>query len=64
MYTTTDDNPPQPPLGGDKGGVYATEPTIYYAEYPSPEQQRRYAIQGAVATLFVTAVILVSLAVS
>jgi hypothetical protein len=43
---------------------YSTEPRIYYAQYPSPSQQRRYALLGAVAALFVTAVILVSLAVS
>ncbi|UBF26449.1 ssl1498 family light-harvesting-like protein [Kovacikia minuta CCNUW1] len=42
---------------------YAIEPAIQYAEYPSPEQQRRYAFQGAIATLFVTALILTSLAV-
>ncbi|MGA7934139.1 MAG: ssl1498 family light-harvesting-like protein [Kovacikia sp.] len=42
---------------------YATEPEIYYAEFPSPEQQRRYALQGAIATLFVTALILTSFAV-
>ena len=26
---------------------YATESNIYYAEYPSVEQQSRYAFQGA-----------------
>jgi hypothetical protein len=43
---------------------YANEPDMYYAVYPSPEQQRNYALQGAIATLFVTALVLVSLAVS
>ncbi len=43
---------------------YATEPQIYYAEYPSPEQQRNYALQGAIATLLVASLFLVSLAVS
>ncbi len=43
---------------------YATEPQIYYAEYPSPEQQRNYALQGAIATLLVAALFAVSLAVS
>jgi hypothetical protein len=43
---------------------YANEPDLYYAVYPSPEQQRNYALQGAIATLFVTALVLVSLAVS
>ncbi len=41
---------------------YATEPAVYYAEYPSPEQQRQYALQGAIATLFVTALTLVAFA--
>ena len=43
---------------------YATEPQIYLADYPSPEQQRRYALQAAFATLFVTALTLIALAVS
>ncbi|NEQ70730.1 MAG: ssl1498 family light-harvesting-like protein [Symploca sp. SIO1B1] len=43
---------------------YATEPQISYAVYPSPEQQRRYALIGAIATLFVTSLVLVALAVS
>ena len=56
MYTTSDET-----------GLlnnYATEPNLYYAEYPSPEQQKQYAWQGAIATLFVTATVLISLAVS
>ncbi|MBE9170794.1 ssl1498 family light-harvesting-like protein [Pleurocapsales cyanobacterium LEGE 06147] len=56
MYTTTDER-----------GIlnnFATEPKIYYAVSPSPKQQRRYALQGAVAALFVTALVLVSIAVS
>ena len=56
MYTTTDER-----------GIlnnYSTEPKLYYAVFPSPEQQRRYVLQGAIATLFVTALVLVSLAVS
>lgn len=55
MYTT------------DETGVmnnYAVEPAVYFAEYPSPEQQRRYALQGAVAVLFVTLTLLTSFAVS
>ncbi|NES19805.1 MAG: ssl1498 family light-harvesting-like protein [Symploca sp. SIO3E6] len=43
---------------------YATEPMMYYAVYPSLEQQRRYALLGACATLFVTALTLTALAVS
>ncbi|WP_421655059.1 photosystem II assembly protein Psb34 [Leptothermofonsia sp. ETS-13] len=41
---------------------YAVEPPVYYAEYPSPEQQRRYAFQAALATLFVTALVLTAFA--
>lgn len=43
---------------------YAVEPEVYVATYPSSEQQQRYAFQGAVATLLVTGLLLVSLAVS
>jgi hypothetical protein len=56
MYTTTDER-----------GIlnnFATEPKMYYSEYPSAKQQRRYAFQGAVATLFLTALVLVSVVVS
>jgi hypothetical protein len=56
MYTTTD----------EKGILnnYATEPQLYYAEYPSPEQQNRYLFQGAAAVLFVTSIVLIALGVS
>jgi hypothetical protein len=56
MYTTTDEN-----------GIlnnYAVEPKVIYAEYPAVYEQRRYAIQAAIAALFVTACVLVSFAVS
>ncbi|ADI66139.1 photosystem II assembly protein Psb34 [Trichormus azollae] len=56
MYTTTNEE-----------GIlnnYATEPKLYYAEYPSPEQQSRYLFQGAVAALFVTFTLLIALGVS
>jgi hypothetical protein len=43
---------------------YANEPDLYYAVYPSPEQRRNYALKGAIATLFVTALVLVSWAAS
>ncbi len=43
---------------------YAPELPIYYAEYPTVWQQQRYALQGAVATLLVSLLILTSLAVS
>ena len=52
MYTT-DDN-----------GIlnnYATEPDMYYAEFPSPEQQRQYAVVGGFATLLVSFLVLVAL---
>ncbi|WP_143780203.1 ssl1498 family light-harvesting-like protein [Leptolyngbya sp. 'hensonii'] len=44
--------------------IYASEPSVYYAEYPSEDQQSRYAFQGAIAALFVGLLILTSLAVS
>lgn len=56
MYTTV-----------DEAGLlnnYAPEAPIYYAEFPSQEQQRRYALQGAIATLFVSLLVLTTLAAS
>jgi len=56
MYTTTDER-----------GIlnnYATEPAVYLAESPSPEQKRRYVLQGAVAVMFVTGILLTAFAVS
>lgn len=49
MYTTD---------GTGLVNTYAVEVPIYYAEYPSFEQQRRYALQGAVAILFVGLLVL------
>lgn len=43
---------------------YAPEVTLHYAEYPSQEQQRRYMFQGALAILFVSFLVLTTLAVS
>lgn len=43
---------------------YATEPQMYYSEYPSPEQQNRYAFQGAIAGLLVMALVIVALVAS
>lgn len=43
---------------------YAAEPAMYFAEYPSPEQQQRYVLQGAVAFVFVALTILTTLVVS
>ena len=56
MYTTQLDN------GITNNKSIKTE--VYYAEYPAPFQQRRYLIQGVVATLFVTSLIVVSFIVS
>lgn len=56
MYTTVNED-----------GVlnnYAPSTPIYYAEYPAVWEQQRYAVQGALATLFVGLLILTSLAVS
>ncbi|MBE9049727.1 ssl1498 family light-harvesting-like protein [Nostocales cyanobacterium LEGE 11386] len=56
MYTTINEN-----------GVlnnYANEPQMYYATYPNQEQQQKYALQGAIAVLLVTSLILVALGVS
>ncbi|HEY9852837.1 MAG TPA: ssl1498 family light-harvesting-like protein [Leptolyngbyaceae cyanobacterium] len=41
---------------------YAIEPKMSYSEYPSPEQQRRYALQGGVALLLITSLILIAFA--
>lgn len=43
---------------------YAVEPTVYYAQYPSQEQQQRYLFQGAVAVLLVTLLVLTAFGVS
>ena len=43
---------------------YANEPEVYYATQPSPEQQRNYLNQGAVAALFVTVLAFLTFAVS
>lgn len=43
---------------------YAPETAVYYAEYPNQDQKRRYALQGAIAILFVNFLVLTALAVS
>ena len=56
MYTTQLDN-----------GIlnnYAVEPAMTYQEYPTAWEQKRYLQQGAVAAFIVTALALVSFAVS
>jgi hypothetical protein len=42
---------------------YAVEPPVYYAEFPSEWQQRQYALQGAIATLLVSGLILTALSI-
>jgi hypothetical protein len=41
---------------------YAVVPKMSYAQYPSPEQQRQYALQGAGAVLLVTFLVLTAFA--
>ncbi len=56
MYTTTDER-----------GImnnYATEPEMYIAVSPTSEQQRNYLLQGAIASLLVTSLVLTAVAVS
>lgn len=43
---------------------YAIEPPVYPAQYPSLDQQQRYALQGAVAVLFVSLLVLTAFGVS
>ena len=43
---------------------YATEPDRSLADYPSPEQQKRYVFLGAGATLFIMIALLTTFAVS
>ncbi|MEA5511819.1 ssl1498 family light-harvesting-like protein [Crocosphaera sp. UHCC 0190] len=57
MYTTTQ-------LDNGILNNYAAEPKPYYAQYPAPFQQRRYLVQGAMAALFVTSLIIVSAVIS
>jgi hypothetical protein len=42
----------------------AKEPKTYPAEYPSPEQQRRYWILGGITTLFMIGALALAVAVS
>ncbi|MEM9815832.1 MAG: ssl1498 family light-harvesting-like protein [Cyanobacteria bacterium P01_D01_bin.6] len=44
--------------------AYAVETEAYVAKYPSAERQQRYMLQGAIASLFVTGLLMVVLAVS
>ena len=56
MYTTADER-----------GIlnnFASEPQKSYATSPNAAQKRSYLLQGVLATLFVSALVLVSVAVS
>ncbi|MEA5509232.1 ssl1498 family light-harvesting-like protein [Crocosphaera sp. UHCC 0190] len=56
MFTTSDEN-----------GIlnnFANEPNMYYATYPTQQQQRRYLVQGIVAVFLIIGVVTVTLAVS
>lgn len=51
----------------DENGVmnnFAKEPKMYYAEAPSSQEQRRYALWGAVATIVVVASVFTAVFVS
>ncbi|MBD1834250.1 ssl1498 family light-harvesting-like protein [Cyanobacteria bacterium FACHB-472] len=51
----------------DERGIlnnYAAEPAVYVAEAPSPEQQRNYALQGAIAIVFVSLLVLTAFGIS
>ncbi|HHP7229768.1 MAG TPA: photosystem II assembly protein Psb34 [Xenococcaceae cyanobacterium] len=43
---------------------YAVEPEMTYAEYPAVYEQKRYLQQGAIATLFVSILVVISSIVS
>ncbi|MGV2832000.1 photosystem II assembly protein Psb34 [Myxosarcina sp. GI1(2024)] len=56
MTTTTDEN-----------GIlnnFAKEPKVYVAESPSPKEQRRYVITGALSALLIAGFIAASFAIS
>lgn len=56
MYTTIDET--------GRLNNYATEPDMYLASSPYPEQQRRYMLQGGLAILLVTALLGIAIGVS
>ncbi len=55
MYTTDNEG---------KLNNYAIEPVVYAATYPTIDEQQQYALQGAIASLFVLVLVLASFAVS
>lgn len=56
MYTTIDET--------GRLNNYAAEPDVYFADYPAPEQQRRYMLQGGLAVLLISTLLLTALVVS
>jgi len=50
----------------DNGALnnYATEPQMYFADYPSQDQQQQYKLQAGIAALFVGVLLLTSIAVT
>ncbi len=43
---------------------YAAEPGVYFATYPTQEEQNRYKLQAAIAILFVSLLVLTAFGVS
>lgn len=56
MYTTVDET--------GRLNNYAMEPQPYFASYPSPEQQKTYLIQGSLAALLITTLMVIATVVS
>jgi hypothetical protein len=50
----------------DEGIVnaYAIEPVMYFAEYPTHQEQHRYLFQGAIAALIITMIVFIAFSVS
>lgn len=44
--------------------AYTIDPAMYFAGYPTPEQQRRYLFQGVIAALLVTLTVFIAFSVS
>ncbi len=44
--------------------TYAVLPKAYLADFPSPEQARSYLVQGVIAALFVTSLVVTAFVVS
>ncbi len=51
----------------DEQGIinnFAKEPTMYYAQAPSPQAQRRYIFLGAIGAMVIAASVLAAVVVS